>query len=433
MKIIMWKLLRAALLCYFFGISVLVSQYDHEFEVQYQNGFENEIKEEEEEATPTPCESPELGRWDKLFAMLENSQMKENMLLQYVDDILKVEVQSLRTEMLQFVANFAGTCTNAVDSAKTRIISQLDRKLMEITDRIKGTDNTCQSENEERLEQLLASGQDIINKLSKIENAWQNTAEANGSDSEVKLQDGSVCMGLEKVIDSLTSNLQQTQKKIELTQMWASQRFLPAGCEMALLFPMRSKKIFASVSPVAAMTLNAFTACIWAKVTEALNKTVLFSYGTKRNPYEIQLSLRQQSVILTVGSEEHSVVAENAVSAGQWAHICGTWNSEEGKSSVWVNGELMTTALGVAESHTIPDGGILQLGQEKNGCCVGGGFDENLAFSGKLTGFNLWNRTLNGTQIIYLATSEDSCDVRGNVIGWGVTEIIPQGGAQYIH
>lgn len=42
--------------------------------------------------------------------MLENSQMRENMLLQYADDIIKVEIGSLRGEMLRLVH----TCTRAI-------------------------------------------------------------------------------------------------------------------------------------------------------------------------------------------------------------------------------------------------------------------------------------------------------------------------------
>lgn len=38
-----------------------------------------------------------------MFSMLENSQMRENMLLQYADDIIKVEIGSLRGEMLRLV------------------------------------------------------------------------------------------------------------------------------------------------------------------------------------------------------------------------------------------------------------------------------------------------------------------------------------------
>lgn len=56
-------------------------------------------------ATPTspPCSSPDLTKWDKMFSMLENSQMRENMLLQYADDIIKVEMGSLRNEMIRLV------------------------------------------------------------------------------------------------------------------------------------------------------------------------------------------------------------------------------------------------------------------------------------------------------------------------------------------
>lgn len=53
--------------------------------------------------SPAPCGSPDLTKWDKIFSMLENSQMRENMLLQYADDIIKVEIGSLRGEMLRLV------------------------------------------------------------------------------------------------------------------------------------------------------------------------------------------------------------------------------------------------------------------------------------------------------------------------------------------
>lgn len=52
-------------------------------------------------SSPHPCGSPDLSKWDKMFAMLENSQMRENMLLQYADDIIKMEIGSLRGEMLR--------------------------------------------------------------------------------------------------------------------------------------------------------------------------------------------------------------------------------------------------------------------------------------------------------------------------------------------
>lgn len=194
---------------------------------------------------------------------------------------------------------------------------------------------------------------------------------------------------------------------------------------------MRSKKIFGSVHPTAGMTLHSFTACIWIKVTEALDKTIVFSYGTKLNPYEIQLYLSRESAVLVVGGVQHKLAAKNVVVPGKWIHLCGAWSSENGSASLWVKGELAATASDIAKAHTVPDGGILQIGQEKNGCCVGGGFDEALAFSGKLTGFNMWDRVLSAQEIA-AQSGEDACSIRGNIIGWGVTEVLPYGGAQYI-
>lgn len=203
------------------------------------------------------------------------------------------------------------------------------------------------------------------------------------------------------------------------------------GCETAILFPMRSKKIFGSVHPVRPMKLESFSACIWVKATDVLNKTILFSYGTKRNPYEIQLYLSHQSIVFVVGGEENKLVADTVVSLGRWTHLCSTWDSASGRVTLWVHGEQVATSVDVAAGHVVPEGGILQLGQEKNGCCVGGGFDETLSFSGRLTGFNIWDRVLSNEEIGESGGAE-SCHIRGNVVGWGVTEIQPHGGAQYV-
>ncbi|XP_066565517.1 pentraxin-related protein PTX3 isoform X2 [Amia ocellicauda] len=402
----------------------------------YYDSLDNDIPETQQEATPIPCSSKELTKWDKLFSMLENSQMKENMLLQYVDDIIKVELQSIRTEMLQFMANYAGTCTNVMENINRRTVAYVDRKLTQMAETIKDTNAEHQTAQEEALQQLIEASQSLANKLNKLEGACENGAHLMGLASEFKQQEVTVSTKLGNAVNILAQDLQKSRSQPDLSQMWATQHFLPSGCEVALLFPMRSKKIFASISPEAAMTLQSFTVCVWAKVTEALNKTILFSYGTKRNPYEIQLYLSQKSVVFTVGGEGNSVKSRDVVVEGQWGHFCGSWSSEDGAVSLWKNGDKVTDVLGVAPGHTIPDGGIMQLGQEKNGCCttsLGITFDDKLAFSGKMTGVNLWDKVLEDGQIAELAREDDSCRIRGNMVGWGVTEIVPHGGAQYVN
>ncbi|MEE6501127.1 hypothetical protein FKM82_004073 [Ascaphus truei] len=396
---------------------------EHEFD----NG---NLETEEAPCTVSECQTRETTKWDKLFTILENSQMKENMLLQSIDEVIKVELQSVRAEMLQFVDNFAGTCGLGSEGVTPKNAAELDTALPSRLNQDEQYENSLEASNGNIVGELFILSNNISNRLDKIENAQQrkddeaDAGEQNQVDAKCKIEGNS--------LNSALRELDQVSSKLQLTEKWISQRILPSGCEVAILFPMRSPKIYASVHP-ADMTLPAFTACVWVKVTEALDKTVVFSYGTKRNAYEIQLYLDRQDAVLVVGGDKNKVTARHVTTPGQWSHLCGTWSSVDGTATIWANGEISATSFEVAKGHVIPPRGILQLGQEKNGCCVGGGFDESLSFSGKVTGFNVWDRVLSEEEIVTKTGAEDACGIRGNIVGWGTTEILPHGGAQYIH
>lgn len=140
--------------------------------------------------------------------------------------------------------------------------------------------------------------------------------------------------------------------------------------------------------------------------------------------------------------EARGVVSPRGIS--EWIHLCGAWSSEQGLASLWVDGKKLASTPGVAEGHVLPDGGSLQLGQERNSCCpqsdssgVPGfeeGFDPKLAFVGKMTGVNMWDRVLSEEQISELALRDGrGCEQRGNMVAWGATEMVPHGGAQFIN
>ncbi|NXW81324.1 PTX3 protein, partial [Hirundo rustica] len=356
-----------------------------DYELMYVN-LDNEIEgpaPATEEAASCDCQR-EHSKWDKLFIMLENSQMKENMMLQALDELPRLELQTLKAELSQLATTLAGTLATVT----SHVVSQVEQVLVRSRERAEEARRLQESEQGKVLEHVLQLSHNVPFPTLMI------PCNVKGP------------------------NCARTNKPV-LT------------CETAILFPMRSRKIFGSVHPTSGMTLSSFTACIWLKVTEALDKTIVFSYGTKFNPYEIQLYLSRDSAVLAVGGAQHKLAARNVVLPGKWLHLCGAWSSENGSASLWAQGQLAGSASGVAGAHTIPDGGILQLGQEKNGCCAGGGFDEALAFSGKLTGFNLWDRVLSPAEVT-AQSAGDACGTRGNVVGWGVTEVLPYGGAQYV-
>ncbi|XP_041034030.1 pentraxin-related protein PTX3-like isoform X1 [Carcharodon carcharias] len=417
LTIILWVLLNLS--------HTLAEDYE---EIQHIHGVENKISVLPDGSCK--CQK-ELTKWDKLFVMLEDSQMKQNILQHTTDEVCKVELQSIRSEMRQFVANFAGTCTNAMDSATLHITTQMDKKLASTLEEISETNIEIESEQKNILQQLLLVSQDLSNRLKKLEMAWQMAVDMKDQKLSLGIKKR-IPENLETTLNSLATELQQSKAELTRCQKWSAKHILPSGCDMALIFPMRSKKIFASVHPDD-MTLSSFTACIWVKATDLLEKTIVFSYGTKRNPYQIQLYFNRSSAVLSVHSDTSKIVAENVVSLGQWTYFCATWSAEDGNATLWVNGKLAVASSGMAVGHNIPNGGLLQLGQESNGCCIGGGFDKNLAFSGKLTGFNIWDRVISKHEIQGLTGKDDSCNIRGNVVGWSVTEVLPHGGAEFIY
>lgn len=209
---------------------------------------------------------------------------------------------------------------------------------------------------------------------------------------------------------------------------------------MALLFPMRSPKMHAEVIPQRSMETRAFTVCLWIKPTQTLNKAVLFSYGTVSNPLELQLLLSGRSALFTIGGEAHLVEARDAATEGSWVHLCGTWSSVQGLASLWVDGNQAASSPGVAEGHEIPADGVAILGQEYAGESLAkrfgfhDTFDVDEAFTGKLSGVNAWDRVLEGHEISEQAREDGwSCGSRGNLVAWGVSQIVERGGVKLVY
>ncbi|CAL1571881.1 unnamed protein product [Knipowitschia caucasica] len=443
-----WRLpLLSLCLCLSLGLAPsLAMAYEDDIEVNYADPFYNEITEgETTEPTPAPapCRAPDMTKWDKMFAMLENSQMRENMLLQYADDIIKVEMDSLRQEVLRFVAQHGGSCGAAVEVAERKLSLQLDSRFKEVLNGVRPCEDTnvkCGGlELESVLQQLLSTAQAQASRLVKLESScFSEQLSKTGfqhKEQEVASQ--------ESHLEAALLALQQSRAELEEVLSSVKQRYLPAGCDLALLFPMRSRRIYTSVVPETSLSLSSFTACLWVKPNGVSNKTVLLSYGNRQNPYEIQLLLSDDAAQFTVGGEAHLVEASGVLDprgTPQWMHLCGAWSSDQGMASLWLNGEKVAISPGVAEGHVIPPGGSLLLGQERNGCCgqeIPGfeqGFDHKLAFAGKMTGVNIWDRVLSEEEVRLLGQQGgQSCGHRGSVVAWGLTEMVPHAGAQFIH
>ncbi|XP_042574518.1 pentraxin-related protein PTX3-like [Cyprinus carpio] len=427
-------LLALCLPCFFSG-----NVFGYEYGEDYSDSYYNEISNGERlqtGATQIPCTPQDLSRWNKLFIMLEDSQMKQDMLLHQNEDMVKVEVDSIQKELHKLNNNKA--CVQASENTCKCISEQMNGNLNKAMEQLREAADTYQAQNNETLQQLIHFSKNQATRLTKLESSSllgaglgqvaMKSFLAYPKEQEASNADGGK---LERALMATVADLQRVHAQLALFQRANGTSI--SGCEMALLFPMRSKHIFAEVIPSMSMSLQSFTICLWAKVTQTLNKTVLFSYGTKKNPQELQLLLARHSVLLTVGGETHLVEAHSVVTDGQWGHFCAAWSSEQGLATLWVNGDNVARVPGVAEGHVLPSNGFILLGQERSRSGIYRDLDSSVAFTGKMTGVNMWDHVLDAGRIKEYANQDGSCDSRGNVIGWGVSEIIPHGGSQYIN
>ncbi|KAG5847774.1 hypothetical protein ANANG_G00129780 [Anguilla anguilla] len=208
------------------------------------------------------------------------------------------------------------------------------------------------------------------------------------------------------MVAAVATDLQRVRAQLDASQRLAQQNFLPSGCDTALLFPMRSRSIHAVVRPEDGGLPGA--------VPHGL--PLLLSGGTAR---------------FAVGGGGGggggggAAEAQGAAEDGRWGHYCGTWSPAGprlpvGRRAAGRHGDRAAAEGG----HALPEGGVMLLGQEWNHMLA---LDPRPAFAGKLTGFNVWDRVLTAEEISQHARLDGVLRRRGNVVGWGVSSILPRG------
>uniref|UniRef100_A0A3B1IVZ5 Pentraxin 3 n=1 Tax=Astyanax mexicanus TaxID=7994 RepID=A0A3B1IVZ5_ASTMX len=384
----------------------------------YADSYYNQISDTEQQGagtTSSPCGSRDQTRWDKLFIMLEDSHMRQNMILEACEE----QMNRLREEVQS-----KPCMSTSPEEYCTALDQRLDRRLEAVIAEVKQVANKLQEQCSSSLQHLENFTGLQTGRLEKLENGYLGQV-------MMKTQQETNGGKLEQALMTTVSDLQKVHTQLAALQRVAAHRYLPSGCEMALLFPMRSKHSFAEamVSP----SLTGLSVCLWVRVTEALDRTMLFSYSSERNPQEFQLLLNRNTLTFSISEELAAVQAHGAGSAGQWRHYCALWGSEGGVASLWVDGQQVSSLSAVARGHRLPEGGAVLLGQEKSSSGMYRDMDPTVAFTGKLTAVNMWSYPLHPDKIKKLANQDGACDERGDVIGWGVSEIIPHGGVQYIN
>ncbi|KAK5857677.1 hypothetical protein PBY51_010904 [Eleginops maclovinus] len=152
----------------FVGASLCVNEV--EFEGNFADNYDNEISQDQHEGqTPaTPCQLADFSRWDKLFISLEDSHMRQNMLLESLEQCCGGMV-SLRTQVDKLAK---GTCHQCVPSLESVCGAQADQTSVKLQQGLLKLHNE-EAERERRLNttlhQLMHIGHDSNARLKRLE------------------------------------------------------------------------------------------------------------------------------------------------------------------------------------------------------------------------------------------------------------------------
>ncbi|XP_029316156.1 pentraxin-related protein PTX3-like [Cottoperca gobio] len=164
----------------FVGASLCVNEV--ECEGNYAGNSDNEISRDQQEGgTPTtPCQPADVSRWDKLFIALEDSHMRQNMLLESLEQCCGGTV-SLRTHVEKLAKGACMQCLPSLESACRAQAEQasvrLQHGLLELREQ--------GAERERRLNvtlhQLLHGGHEVNARLKQLEEGRSHRVVPSGA------------------------------------------------------------------------------------------------------------------------------------------------------------------------------------------------------------------------------------------------------------
>lgn len=161
--------------------------------------------------------------------------MKENMLLQYSDDLMKVELRSLRGEVLQFVAKYGGSCAAAVENAARKAGSQTELRLQQVLDQLKEASGRLKEEREHLKDVLQNVLKDQAHRLDRLERGCLNR-EAALVQPETKSFQTRHATQVDQSMQDISAQLENLWEKMVHDMRATSSCVLPAGTGLFFIY-----------------------------------------------------------------------------------------------------------------------------------------------------------------------------------------------------
>ncbi|XP_072908686.1 adhesion G protein-coupled receptor D2 [Hemitrygon akajei] len=187
----------------------------------------------------------------------------------------------------------------------------------------------------------------------------------------------------------------------ELNEVLEKKKSTKANSVSVLMFPNKTDTKYAKLLGVLP-SMSAITVCVNIQCDDQANTVAtVFSYAVPTFMNEFQLRARindtgfiQLALIVHGHHTPYQTVLKND---GQWHHICVTWRSEEGAWSFYADGCIVSSGQRYYSSQVLAGNGVFIIGQDQDS--LGGTFKQSEAFSGNITGLNIWSGVLDRSQI----------------------------------
>ncbi|XP_033469861.1 uncharacterized protein LOC117248735 [Epinephelus lanceolatus] len=192
-----------------------------EDEGNYADNYDNEISQDQQEGgtETTPCQAAEFTRWDKLFIALEDSHMRQNMLLESLEQCCGGMV-SLRTQVDKLAKGTCQQCLPSLESACRAQAEQASVRLQKGLAELREEEAERATKLSAHLHQLLRSSSEGNIRLRRLEEGGgQRAVPTMGSQATAR--PGSIGAGFGLGMKPVTSGLkeQQVTSPVDLATM----------------------------------------------------------------------------------------------------------------------------------------------------------------------------------------------------------------------
>lgn len=162
--------------------------------------------------------------------------MRQNMLLQHVDHMVRVELQSLRGEMRRLSADNKGTCSNALEGTCAGLGQQVSRGFERTQRQLRDAEEKGQAQRNATRHLLQEMQRAQAARLAKLESSFGHRAALGQAPIKTlptlpKEQDATAADGgkIERTLLAISSDLHRMQAQLAVFQRSYVSRYIPSG------------------------------------------------------------------------------------------------------------------------------------------------------------------------------------------------------------